>query len=92
MVDEALNNEDICCYLPTASKTGAAAAQLILDYSIEKYSTGFGALSTFQGTIMAFMQETIVDNLPMLVEAPTDTINDRTLQPAFELREMAVPM
>lgn len=40
---------------------------------------------------MAFMGETIRDNLPVLVQAPTDTINNRALALAFELREVEVP-
>jgi hypothetical protein len=75
MVDEVLNSDDLCCYL-TASETGAAATQVVVVHSIRKYSAGFGALSPFQGTIMAFMGETIGDNLPVLiVQAPTDTVN-----------------
>jgi hypothetical protein len=90
MVDEVLNSDDLCCYL-TASETGAAATRVVLVHSIGKYSAGFGALSAFQGTIMAFMGETIEDDLPVLVQAPTDTANDQNLSSAFGLREVAVP-
>jgi hypothetical protein len=41
---------------------------------------------------MGFMMGvTIGDNLPVLVQAPTNTVNNWTLALAFELREVAVP-
>jgi hypothetical protein len=90
MADEVLNSVDLCCYL-TASETGAAATRVVVVHSIGEYSAGFGALSAFQGTIMAFTGETVGDDLPVLVQAPRDMANDRNLSLAFGLREVAVP-
>jgi hypothetical protein len=63
LVDEVVNSDDICCYL-TVSGTGAAASQILLVHAIGKYSAGFGALSAFQGTIMAFIGETVGEICP----------------------------
>jgi hypothetical protein len=91
LVDEILNSDDLCCYL-TASKTGATATRIVLVHPVGKYSAGFGALSAFQGTTMlAFIGETIGDDLPTLVQARTGAVHGRTLSSAFQLRQMAVP-
>jgi hypothetical protein len=50
--------------------------------SIGKYSAGFGALSVFQGMIMAFIRETIEEDLLVLVQAPASALN---------IQQMAVP-
>jgi hypothetical protein len=89
LVDEVVNSSDLCCYL-TVSETGSTATRVTVAYSIGKYSAGFGALSAFQGTLMAFLGEVIGENLPTFVQAPT-TAGDQGLVSAFALREIAVP-
>jgi hypothetical protein len=89
LVDKVKNSADLCCYL-TVSKTGAAVARVTLVHSIGKYSTGFGALSAFQGTIMGFLGETIGPNMPTFVQAPT-TATDSNLVSSFALGVEAVP-
>jgi hypothetical protein len=70
LVDKVVNSADLCCYL-TVSATGAAVARVTLDHLIDKYSAAFGAVSAFQGTIIGFLGETIGDNMPLFVSAPT---------------------
>jgi hypothetical protein len=90
MVDKVSNSTDLCYYL-TVSKTGAAvAARVTIAQSIRKYSTGFGALSAFQGAIMGFLGETIGDNMPLFIQAPT-SVADKNLVLSFTLRVMLVP-
>jgi hypothetical protein len=89
LVDEVVNSADLCCYL-TVSETGAMAARVTVVHSIGKYSASFGALSAFQGTMMAFLGEVIGENLPTFVQAPT-TVGDQSLVSAFLLREVVVP-
>ena len=89
LVDEVVNSADLCCYL-TVSETGTATTRVTVVHSIGKYSAGFGALSAFQGTIMAFLGEVIGENLPVFVQAPT-AIGERGLASAFALYELAVP-
>ena len=89
LVDEVLNSADLCCYL-TVTATGATSARVTVVHSIGKYSAGFGSLSAFQGTIMGFLGETVGDQLPVFVQAPTP-VGDRDLASAFAIHEMAVP-
>jgi hypothetical protein len=89
LVDEVVNSADLCCYL-TISETGGAASRVTIAHSIGKYSAGFGALSAFQGTIMGFLGETIGDNLPLFVQAPTGAGN-QNLTSSFALNAVAVP-
>jgi hypothetical protein len=72
LIDEVVNSAELCCYL-TISETGGAASRVTLVHSVGKYSAGFEALSAFQGTIMGFLRETIGENLPLFVQAPTAT-------------------
>jgi hypothetical protein len=86
---EAINSADLCCYL-TISDTGAAMARVTLIHLLGKYSAGFGARSAFQGSIMGFLGETVVDNLPLFVSAPSEGA-DRNLSSSFALEVKAVP-
>jgi hypothetical protein len=63
LVDEVTNSADLCCYL-TMSDTGSAVLRVVCVHFIGKYSVRFGALSAFQGTIMAFLGETIGTTYP----------------------------
>jgi hypothetical protein len=89
LVDEVINSSDLCCYL-TISETGAAASRVTLVHSIGKYSAGFGALSAFQGTIMGFLGETIGENMPLFVQAPT-AVGASNMVSSFSLKAVAVP-
>lgn len=89
LVDEVVNSADLCCYL-TVSETGATATRVTLAHGIGKYSAGFGALSAFQGAIMGFLGETVEDNMPLFVRAPTAEA-DSDMVSSFALNVVAVP-
>jgi hypothetical protein len=89
LVDEILNSADLCCYL-TMLATGVASARVTVVHSIRKYSAGFGALSAFQGAIMGFLGETVRDQLPVFIQAPT-AVGDQDLTMSFSIQEMDVP-
>jgi hypothetical protein len=91
LIDKVFNSDNLGCYLVMVLETGAAASHIVLVHSIGKYSRGFGALTTFQGTIMAFIGETIGDSLPLLMQAPINTAINRTLILAFALQQVVVP-
>lgn len=82
-MDEVFNSVDLCCCL-TTSETGATISWVIVVHLIRKYSVGLGALSAFQGTVMAFLGEAIGENLPVLVQGPRP-VADQNLILAFAL-------
>jgi hypothetical protein len=90
LMDEVVNSADLCCY-STISKTGEMATKVTVMHLIGKYSAGFGALSTFQGTLMAFLGEVVGENLLVFVQAHT-TAGDQGLLSAFALHKVAMPM
>jgi hypothetical protein len=85
LLNDVLNSTNLCCYL-----TVSASARVLVVHSLRKFSAEFGVLSAFQGTIMGFLGETIGENMPLFIQAPT-AAREQNFMFAFGLEDMAVP-